>query len=91
MTMLLHDAGSSQVPMPCACSWGRQVLYELLLFEPDGKKSEFSPSQGPTPVASVKMPRHFSTPSSFTVQLRSRKALLYEPIIKSGLTLISVV
>ena len=67
------------------------MLYVVDLFEPDGKKSEFSPSQGPTPVAWVKMPLHFSSPASFVVQMRSRKALLYEPIIKSGLTLISVV
>eukprot|EP00964_Phaeocystis_antarctica_P045168 scaffold25988_cov63-Phaeocystis_antarctica.AAC.5 len=64
--------------MPAACSWGRQVLYLVVVFEPAGKKSEFTPSQGPT--VALDSPSHCS-----------ENALMYEPMTKSGLTLMSVV
>ena len=60
--------------MPLSCSCGRQVLYGAVYDgSPAGKKSEFSPSQGPT-VALVKTPLLLVAERGF-----SEKALLSVP------------
>ena len=66
--------------MPAACSCGRQVLYRVLLPEPAGKKSESSPSHGPT-VALLKTPSEESP--VLPVERTSAKTLLYAPTMKS--------
>ena len=56
--------------MPAACSCGRQVLYRVLLPEPAGKKSESSPSHGPT-VALLKTSRPTRRPYTLEMDVSS--------------------